>query len=176
MAPICLPMLVLPRCPVASGQALPVLLRHSVMRSSPLILLEIFSASHSLHSLVIFSTFCCKRQELIFTPCLTLIPISNRRVHRSKPPSGRAGLDGRPTRQARGLVGRKEVVKQDWIPTPPLTDFSLENVFLSITRENVRELQRQWEEMMKSDWWQNSSFSCHCTWWGRSCAAARQIC
>ena len=76
----------------------------------------------------------------------------------------------------RGLVGRKEVVKQDWIPTPPLTDFSLENVFLSITREKVRELQRQWEEMMKSDCWQNSSFSCHCTWWGRSCAAARQIC
>ena len=55
---------------------------YCVVRSSPLILLEIFSASHSLHSLVIFSTFCCKRQELIFYP----VPHIDPNIQPSSPP------------------------------------------------------------------------------------------
>ena len=76
-------MLVLPRCPMASGQALPVLLRHCVLCSAQFTVDIARNFQRiSLHSLVIFSTFCCKRQELIFQP----VPHIDSNIQPSSPP------------------------------------------------------------------------------------------
>ena len=89
--------------------------------------------------------------------------------------AGGLGSTGWQRGKPRGLVGRKEVVRQDGFPIPPIGYFLSEKCVFIEMRGKCGSAGK-WEEMRRSDlgdWWHTAASAV--TQWGRSCAA-RRIC